>query len=211
MNFLSGHITIGRLNHLSCHESRSYSFRSPLTFFRRICMRAVRNAHFHAHVCLNLHSKHFWSHRYADSVGCFFLDMHGLIFYLSISPLAGSTRYLGPTEIVEANIEVSRASTPKHSTHEIVLFSKFARKIILFLKNSRDFVCARKTADDSCIKNFCKNFFFSNFLECTKNGRDFVCARKTAEDSCMKNFCKNFFYSNFSECTKNGRGFVCAR
>ena len=61
-----------------------------------------------------------------------FLDMHGLIFYLSISPLAGSTRYLGPTEIVQANIEVSRASTPKHSTHEIVLFSKFSRKIILF-------------------------------------------------------------------------------
>ena len=118
MNFLSGHITIGRLNHLSCHESRSYSFRSPLTFFRRICMRAVRNAHFRAHVCLNLHSKHFWSHRYADSVGCFFLDMHGLIFYLSISPLAGSTRYLGPTETVERNEGVSRSSTPEPPTFQ---------------------------------------------------------------------------------------------
>ena len=173
-------------------------------------MRAVRNAHFRAHVCLNLHSKHFWSHRYADSVGCFFLDMHGLIFYLSISPLAGSTRYLGPTEIVEANIEVSRASTPKHSTHEIVLFSKFSRKIILFLKNGRDFVCARETAEDSCIKNFCKKFFYSNFLECTKNGRDFVCARETAEDSCMKTFCKKFFTRIFSS-ARNTAEDLCVR
>ena len=47
-----------------------------------------------------------------------FLDMHGLIFYLSISPLAGSTRYLGPTETVERNEGVSRSSTPEPPTFQ---------------------------------------------------------------------------------------------
>ena len=55
---------------------------------------------------------------YADSVEHIFLDMHGLIFYLSISPLAGSTRYLGPTETVERNEGVSRSSTPEPPTFQ---------------------------------------------------------------------------------------------
>ena len=104
----------------------------------------------------------------------------------------------------------SREHTQTFHTRNRAVFEIFTQNHT-FLKNGRDFVCARETAEDSCIKNFCKKFFYSNFLECTKNGRDFVCARETAEDSCMKNFCKKFFYSNFFECTKNGRGFVCAR
>ena len=55
---------------------------------------------------------------FADSVKDLFLDMHGLIFYLSISPLAGSTRYLGPTETVERNEGVSRSSTPEPPTFQ---------------------------------------------------------------------------------------------
>ena len=46
------------------------------------------------------------------------LDMHGLIFNRSISPLAGSTRYLGPTETVERNEGVSRSSTPEPPTFQ---------------------------------------------------------------------------------------------
>ena len=45
---------------------------------------------------------------FADSVIDLFLDMHGLIFYLSISPLAGSTRYF-PTDVSQ------RAATGRHT------------------------------------------------------------------------------------------------
>ena len=150
-------------------------------------MRAVRNAHFRAHVCLNLHSKHFWSHRYADSVGCFFLDMHGLIFYLSISPLAGSTRYLGPTEIVEANIEVSRASTPK------------LRPDIPHTKSC-------------CFRNFhAKSYFFEKrpgFRVCTRNGRGFV-YKKFLQKIFLLEFSRvHEKRPGFRVCTRNGRGFV---
>ncbi len=103
----------------------------------------------------------------------------------------------------------SREHTQTFHTRNRAVFEIFTQNHT-FLKNGRDFVCARETAEDSCIKNFCKKFFYSNFLECTKNGRDFVCARKTAEDSCMKNFCKKFFTRIFSSARKTAED-LCVR
>ena len=70
----------------------------------------------------------------------------------------------------------SREHTQTFHTRNRAVFEIFTQNHT-FLKNGRDFVCARETAEDSCIKNFCKKFFYSNFFECTKNGRGFVCAR----------------------------------
>ena len=70
----------------------------------------------------------------------------------------------------------SREHTQTFHTRNRAVFEIFTQNHT-FLKNGRDFVCARETAEDSCIKNFCKKFFYLNFFECTKNGRGFVCAR----------------------------------
>ena len=78
----------------------------------------------------------------------------------------------------------SREHTQTFHTRNRAVFEIFTQNHT-FLKNGRDFVCARKTAEDSCMKNFCKKFFTRIFSSARKTAEDLCVRDETAGDSCM--------------------------